>query len=302
MQHIDLNELYLFAQVVDIGNFSAASRKLNIPKTTISRRMANLEKRLGVTLIQRNTHQFFITPIGQQYYQHCKAMIEQAHQAEFIVASHNSNPIGNVRLSCPKDILDHFINPMLVEFLQKYPKVNLQVEVNEHHFDVMQGGFDFVIRARPKRAFNSDLVARHFCELKQMLVASPTLIPKPIEEMKKLTDYDCLSDRESGEWFFNYSENQCYVLPYQAKIATKNLDLLRQSLCAGQGIGVMPYFSIKEKLENGELISILPQGWQPDSIIIHAAYPPHRGLLPAVSVLLDFLNEQFNPKPLINNK
>lgn len=296
MQHIDLNELYLFAQVVDIGNFSAASRKLNIPKATISRRISNLEKRLGVQLIQRNTHQFFVTNIGQQYYQYCKGMIAEAERAEFVIASHSKEPIGKVRLSCPKDILDNFINPMLVEFLQQYPKVALQVEINEHHVDVLHGGFDFVIRARSEQRFDSELVVRRFCELEQMLVAAPKLIPQPVSTLAELAHYDCLSDSSEGEWLFKNEKKESYPFPYQAKVATKNLNLLRQSLCAGQGIGVMPYFSIKGEIARGELISVLPANWFVDKVIIHAAYPPHRGLLPAVSLLLDFLCERFKQR------
>lgn len=293
MQHIDLNELYLFAQVVDIGNFSAVSRKLNIPKATISRRISNLEKRLGVQLIQRNTHQFFVTNIGQQYYQYCKSMITEAERAELMIASHSKEPIGKVRLSCPKDILDNFINPMLVDFLQQYPKIALQVEINEHYVDVLHGRFDFVIRARAEQRFDSDLVVRRFYELEQMLVASPKLIAQPVKTFAELAHFDCLSDRSEGEWLFKNDKEENYSFPYQAKVASKNLNLLRQSLCAGQGIGVMPYFSIKDEISRGELISILPEHWRVDSVIIHAAYPPLRGLLPAVSLLLDFLCERF---------
>ncbi|MCK3656926.1 hypothetical protein A4G19_14775 [Pasteurellaceae bacterium Macca] len=292
---IDLNELYLFAQVVDAHGFSAASRKLNISKATISRRIAKLEQRLGVKLIQRNTYQFKITHIGELYYRHCVALATEAEAAQELIDQHSSEPQGMVRFSCPKELMDMFVGKMVVAFMQRYPKVKIHVENTNRRVDVVQERLDFAIRVRPFPLPNSDLVVKTFMDSRLVLVANPNLVAKPVETLADLAQYPSLSGQTAEHfWLFYHDESQqIQKIHHDPSLSTENLYLLTEATLNSIGIVAIPYVCVKNELARGDLIEVLPQGWRMEQGKIHAAYPSRRGMLPAVALLLDYLADQF---------
>jgi DNA-binding transcriptional LysR family regulator len=169
----DLNDLAWFVQVVDHGGFAAAGRALDQPKSKLSRRIAQLEERLGVRLIQRTTRQFAVTEVGLTFYQHCKAMLIEAEAAEQAVETLRSEPRGSVKLTCPVTLLHAHIGPMLARFMVRYPGVNLQLEATNRRVDVVGEGVDVAIRVRPRPIEDSDLVMRVLADRGHRLVASP---------------------------------------------------------------------------------------------------------------------------------
>ena len=174
----DLNDLYYFAQVVEHRGFAPAGRALGVPKSKLSRRIALLEERLGVRLIQRSTRHFSVTEIGQTFYVHCKAMLVEAGAAEEAIALIRSEPHGVVRLACPVALLDTRAGPMLAAFMVEHPKVALHLEATNRRVDVIEEGFDMAIRVRPPPLEDSDLVLRPLAEFSQCLVASPALLQR----------------------------------------------------------------------------------------------------------------------------
>lgn len=133
----DLNDFVWFVKVVDYGGFAAAGRALDLPKSRLSRRIAQLEERLGVRLIQRTTRQFTVTEVGQTFYQHCKAMMVEAEAAEEAVAALQAEPRGIVRLTCPVTLLHVHVGPMLARFMVRYPGINLQLEATNRRVDLV---------------------------------------------------------------------------------------------------------------------------------------------------------------------
>ena len=113
----DLNDLYYFAQVVDHGGFAPAGRAIGMPKSRLSRRIAQLEERLGVRLIQRSTRQFAVTELGRTYYEHCKAMLVEAEAAQAAIEMTRAEPCGLIRMSCPIALLHTHVGPMLADFM-----------------------------------------------------------------------------------------------------------------------------------------------------------------------------------------
>src|SRR6478609_4078227 len=142
----DLNDLYYFVQVVDRGGFAAAGRALGMQKSKLSRRIALLEERLGVRLIQRSTRRFSVTEIGQDYYAHCKAMLVEADAAEASVEQTRSEPSGIVRLSCPVALLHARVSVMLAGFMAHYPQVAVHLEATNRRVDLIAEGIDVAIR------------------------------------------------------------------------------------------------------------------------------------------------------------
>ena len=145
----DLNDLYYFAKVVEHGGFAAAGRALGEPKSKLSRRVALLEERLGVRLIQRSTRRFSVTEAGQTFYSHVQAMLVEAEAATEAIELTRSQPRGTVRLSCPTTLLDFGVGRMLSGFMATCPDVQLQLEATNRRVDVIAEGLDLAIRVRP---------------------------------------------------------------------------------------------------------------------------------------------------------
>src|SRR3954468_8319148 len=141
----DLNDMLFFAEVVDRGGFAAASRVLNIPKSRLSRRVAELEARLGVRLLHRTTRKLSLTEAGQLYHRHCVAMREQADAAEEAVALVHDEPRGTIRVTCPVTLAQSTIGPVIPAFLRQYPQVRIDMEVTNRVVDVVQEGIDVAL-------------------------------------------------------------------------------------------------------------------------------------------------------------
>src|SRR5256885_5618356 len=156
----DLNDLYYYVQVVDHGGFAPAGRALGMPKSKLSRRIAQLEERLGTRLIQRSTRRFAVTETGQTYYGHCKAMLVEADAADEAIALTHAEPRGIVRMTCPVALLDARIADMLAAFMAAYPRVEIHLEETNRRVDVVGEGIDVAIRVRPPPLEDSDLVMR----------------------------------------------------------------------------------------------------------------------------------------------
>lgn len=295
MSHIDLNDLYYFAQAVEAGGFSAAARKLDMPKTTLSRRIARLEERLGVKLIQRNTRQFKPTSVGKIYYQHCAALREEADSAQRVIEQYGSEPQGTIKLSCPVEILELYVNDMLVDFMAQYPNICLDVWGVNRYVDVVEEQRDFAIRAKTFPLPDSELIARPLCQSPQLLVASPALVSSPVQELEDLLALPSLSNllEAPHEWRFKHPRRGWKTLPHRPRMQTRNLDLIKRAACAGQGIAALPYVSIASELKAGKLIPILPPDWQMENDVVHIVYPSRSGMLPSVTELLDFLGKAF---------
>lgn len=292
----DLNDLSLFVEIVEQHGFSAAARKLDMPRSRLSRRIAHLEDDLGVRLIQRTTRQFTVTEIGQEFYRHCVAMVVEANAALEVVDRMRAEPQGIVRVSCPASVIYFQVGEMIARFMAKYPKVKVHLESTNRRVDVVREGFDLAIRVRFPPLEDSDLVIRKLADSDQRLVASPALVketrmrvPADLANMPGLA---WGSSRSNYEWNLQGPGGSVAVVPYHPVLVTDDMVALR--LAALQGIGVcqFPAMVINEDLKAGRLIDIMPD-WVPKSGIIHAAFPSRRGLLPSVRRLLDFLAEEY---------
>src|SRR5580765_2896205 len=160
----DLNDLFFYVQVVDHGGFAPAGRALGIPKSKLSRRIALLETRLGVRLIQRSSRRFVVTEPGQTYYGHARAALVEARAAEEAIQRNQAEPRGVVRMSCPTTLLDVQVGAMVSDFLRLYPLVELHVDATNRRVDVIGEGIDIVLRVLATRT--------------QCLVASPVLLAR----------------------------------------------------------------------------------------------------------------------------
>lgn len=293
----DLNDFVWFVKVVDYGGFAAAGRALDLPKSRLSRRIAQLEERLGVRLIHRTTRQFTVTEVGQTFYQHCKAMMVEAEAAEEAVAALQAEPRGVVRITCPITLLHVHVGPMLARFMARYPGINLQLEASNRRVDLVGEGIDVAIRVRPRPFDDSDLVLRVLADRGHCLVAGPALIQRMGEPVvpSELSAWPGLSMNEGKhihKWELYGPGGAKAEIHYHPRLITTDMLALREAAMAGIGVVQLPILMVKDQLATGKLVRVL-DAWEPRREVIHAVYPSRRGLLPSVRTLVDFLTEEY---------
>ncbi|CAM6877534.1 MULTISPECIES: LysR family transcriptional regulator [Enterobacter] len=293
----DLNDFVWFVKVVDYGGFAAAGRALDLPKSRLSRRIAQLEERLGVRLIHRTTRQFTVTEVGQTFYQHCKAMMVEAEAAEEAVAALQAEPRGVVRITCPITLLHVHVGPMLARFMARYPGINLQLEATNRRVDLVGEGVDIAIRVRPRPFDDSDLVLRVLADRGHCLVAGPALIQRMGEPVapSELSAWPGLSMSEGKhihKWELCGPGGARAEIHYHPRLITTDMLALREAAMAGIGVVQLPILMVKDQLASGELVRVL-DAWEPRREVIHAVYPSRRGLLPSVRTLVDFLTAEY---------
>lgn len=293
----DLNDLYYYVQVVEHQGFAAAGRALATPKSKLSRRVAGLESRLGVRLIQRSTRQFNVTPIGQTYYQHCKAMLVEADAAQESIDSVHAEPCGVIRMTCPINLLHFHVNGMLAEFMARYPDVTLQLEGTNRRVDLLAEGIDIAIRVRPLPLEDSELVMRVLSDRGQCLVASPQLVeqqglPQHPADLAAWPSLGSGSAESSFAWTLNGPDNQQVTQPFTPRYLTTEMQALQDAALLGVGVVQLPHLMVDADLTAGRLIQLLPD-WSPRREVIHVVFPSRRGLLPAVRALVDHLVDAY---------
>lgn len=295
---LDLNDLRFFVDVVEHNGFAAAARKLDIPRSRLSRRIGLLEESLGVRLIQRSTRQFVITEVGQEFYRHCLAMMVEAEAAQEAIARMRAEPQGIVRVSCPPSIIYFQVGAMIARFMAAHPKVQIHLEGTNRRVDVIREGFDLAIRVRFPPLDDGDLVIRKLADSNQRLVASPALlegcfsrpfVPADLATMPSLAWGPSQADHE---WCLDGPDGSTAAIPHKPRLVTEDMVALRHATLDGIGVCQFPTMVVREDLEAGRLVDILPQ-WAPRAGIIHVAFPSRRGLLPSVRTLLDFLAAEY---------
>lgn len=293
----DLNALMLFARVVEHGGFAAASRAIGVPKSRLSRKIAELEARLGVTLIHRSTRHFSVTEAGRLYYRHCAAMIAEAEAAEDAIAITRSEPQGTIRVSCPVLIVEKILAPFIAGFMMRYPKVRVRLESSNRRVDVIEEGFDMAIRVREPPLEDSGLVLRQLGTHRGALVASGDFIarhgrPASPEELSR---FDTISPTSrTGEHVFTLTgpDGQTQRIAHDPRLVTDDLEALRQAALAGAGLAALPRLLVSEDIEAGRLEVLLPDQELPAGLA-HVVFPSRRGLIPAVRLFIDALPAAF---------
>lgn len=296
--HHDLNDLYYYVQTVTYGGFAQAGRALGIPKSKLSRRVSMLEERLGVRLIQRSTRSFAVTELGELYYSRCKAMLTEADAAQSVIESHQAEPCGIVRVSCPIDLLHAHIGVILVDFAARNPRVRVQLTGINRAVDVVAEGIDLALRVRRLPLDDSDLAMRVLGYATQYLLASPELlelngVPHSPSDLSSLPSLGYGPPMEAHAWTL-LGDNGRSVQQHSPRFVTTDMLTLRQAAVAGIGVVQLPAMLVRQELDDGRLVRLLP-AWSSPKEIIHAVFPSRRGLSSSVRVLIEFLADSFKP-------
>jgi DNA-binding transcriptional LysR family regulator len=286
----DFNDLQFFAAVVLNRGFSAAARALGVPKSRVSRRVALLEERLGVRLLDRTTRGLGLTQVGQQVFEHARAAIIEAEAAEEAALRMQIEPRGLVRLSCPLGLQGAIAGP-LPGFLAAHPQLRVQCVATNRRVDLIHEGIDVAIRVRERLDTDADLQVKRIGVSRRILVASPDLlatvgVPKSPAD---LANFRVLHQEEQsgGTWHLTAENGESCNLPVEPRLASGSFEILITAARQSAGITLLPAAYCQDALTTGALVRVLPE-WSGTDGIVHLVFASRRGMLPSVRAVIDF--------------
>ena len=275
MEVADLNSLVIFAKVVEAKGFSEAARRLKIPISTVSRRVAELEDRLSVRLLERSTRNLRLTDVGAEVLEHAQRSAELSEAVDNLVSNQLSTVAGVLRLSAPPSISDTLLAPLLGTFQASYPNVRVQVFVTDRFVDLIAEGIDLVFRLGALR--DSSLVARKILTFRHQLVASPAYLErvKAPRSPRDLLDHKLLAFshwRPDNSWTFWHQNGKCReTLSFEPYLSMNDYTGLATALLAGVGIGDLPPVVQPDLIRDGRLVEVMPEWHFPtfDLSVLH---------------------------------
>jgi len=294
MMRDDLNDYAYFAEVVTHGGFAAAGRALREPKSKLSRRIAALEARLGVRLIERSSRRFRVTDVGQAFYERCRAMIDEAEQATALVAAAQSEPHGRVRFSCPTGLVE-ILMQILPGFMARYPRVHLQLIAIDRPVDLIEERIDLALRVRVALTSDAALTMQTLGQSARILVGSPQMANRVGSDLSGLANVPTLgTSDEIGEieWMLENENGATQRFCHTPRMTCGDLVAMRKAAILDLGVALLPDHVCADALRQGLLVHILPE-WRAQIGIVHLVFTTRRGLPPAVRALIDYLATAF---------
>lgn len=292
---LNLNDLVFFVAAVEQGGFAAASRRLGLPKSTISKRVAMLEDALATRLIHRTSRSFTLTELGQDFYEHARGALIEAEAAESVVRRRQAEPSGTVRMTASIPVAQLYLAECLPELARKYPKLRLQLDVTDRFIDMPQEGIDIAIRSHFAPLPDSGLVQRRLMTEPIILVASPAYLTQrevPLSPDDLQHHDGLLTNSAAATWaLFHLSGERAQVTPRVAMVANES-SVLVHAAAAGLGIACLPERMCRASIASAGLVRVLPE-WNAGSVTTTLVMPHRRGQLPGVRAVVEFLVERF---------
>jgi len=294
---VDLNDIYVFVKVVEAGSFVGASKQLNMPSTTVSRKVQKLEQALGVRLLQRSTRKLHVTDAGQQYFDNCQQSLARIEDATTLACQSSVMPTGVLRITSPVDFAVNYLQPWINGFLTLYPDVQVELEVTDRYVDMIEEGIDIAFRSGALE--DSSLVARRIGPKKSVFCASPAYLEAHGRPLcpDDLAQHDCIvmgSSLKNKHWTFMKDGGELSV-PVSGRYAVDNMQLVVSAAHEGMGIAQVPYPLVIESFRAGTLTQVLVEYSAPESNI-YIIYPSHKQLARIVRAFIDHVVESTTPE------
>ncbi|MCM2278132.1 MAG: LysR family transcriptional regulator [Oligoflexia bacterium] len=283
---MELDGIPVFVKVVQAGSFSRAARQLGMPKTTVSAKVARLERRLGVTLIQRTTRQLNVTPAGRAYFERCVRGLEEIQAAESEIANVTREPRGLLRITAPVDVAHSFLPAIVRRYLAKYPETQVELIVTNRMVDLVSEGVDLAIRAGELE--DSSLLARKFVSSSMVFWASPAYLKRKgaPKHPRELAQHDCLVPSDLPHESLKLTAgSEEFVAKLTGRVAADDFETLKAFIVKGDGIGLLPDYLAAEAFEAGKLERILPR-WSWGTGVLSFVYPAQRFVSPKVQAFI----------------
>ena len=291
-----LSAMRTFRAVVEAGGFSAAARRLGLSKAAVSKQVAELEAHFGTALLQRTTRRLNATDAGRRYFQNCVRLLDELTEVEAEVRNSQAEPSGRLRVSAPINFGNAVLSPMVCAIAQRYPRLEIQVELNDRFVDLIEEGFDVALRIRTSLP-DSSLIARRLCKITRSVCAAPSYLkrmgtPKNPEDLK---NHACLIYTLSTsplDWKFS-GGNKTTSVRVNGSIQSNNGQFLMSFLHAGMGIALLPDFTVGESIRAGRLKRVL-ESYAVEPHDLYVVYPANRHQSPKLRAFMDMAAEHLS--------
>lgn len=288
----------LFARIVEEGSLSAAGRAIGLSPAMVSKRLARLEQRLGAALVNRTTRRLALTEIGATFHRDVLAILKAAKEAEARVSGHRDHPSGLLRVSAPTSLGRLHIAPGLKDFLDAFPKVELDLELSDSFVDLMAERIDLAIRITSH--VGASYASQRLTSNRRILCASPQYLAQsgPIHALADLPRQRLLAATDQMPWRLVDRGGRKASVDGASHVRTNSSEVVRELAIAGVGIALRSLWDIGNELAEGRLVRILPDWEGSVDVGIHAVWPRHRNPAPATAAFLDFLKTLLSADPL----
>lgn len=297
MPRIDLNDYYYFVHVVEKGGFTSAADALGIPKSRLSRHIAQLEERLDMVLIQRTTRESKVTELGEVFYQYARAAVDQVELAETALNRKKNALSGKVTISCSVGVAQFALKELLIQFMIENPQVSVLQQVTNQNIDLVASGVDMSIRGHVDALPDSTLVQRPLASVEWNLFASPDYSSRgqPIASPSDLIPDQTLAlgwQGSENRWQLEHRHGAADEVRITPRLKSEDMATLKKAAREGLGIVALPAYTCREELASGQLVRVLPD-WHVGQANLSLVMPRRRGLTAPVSALQAFLQAQF---------
>jgi DNA-binding transcriptional LysR family regulator len=295
----NLADIAVFVKVVEAGSFTAAAEALGSSQPVVSKSITRLEERLGARLLNRTTRRLSLTEAGAELYRRSSHALAAIGEAELEVASLQTEPRGTLKINVPVSFAILHLAPALKEFLDRFPGVNLEMSTDDRQVDVVEEGYDAVIRIG--RLQDSTLVARRIAPCRVVICAAPSYLKEHGEpqQPEDLLSHNCLLytlGSSPRTWRLKGPDGGELMMPVNGNLAGNNGLAERAAAVAGLGLSYLPTFYVADDLRAGRLMSVM-RGSVTQDFSINVLYPERRNLSPKLRAFIDFLAAKFGPEP-----
>lgn len=294
-----IEEMKNFVRIVEAGSITRAAEQRNTVKSAVSKRLSELEKRLGISLLKRTTRRQMLTDAGEEYYRHCVRILDDIDELESSLADKMAAPAGRIRMSAPISFGLMHLNPALLSFNRAYPEIELDVDFNDRRQDLVAEGLDVAIRIA--RLADSSLKARRLATTRMLICGSPAYFEQhglPESANALLDGHVKLHySHVSPVWPLRDDKGNTLSINLPAVMSANNGQFLHDAALEGKGLILSPDFIVAGALRDGRLKSVLENCIPDNTIGIYAVYPQTRYLSRRVSLLIAHLKAHFSAHP-----
>lgn len=298
---MNLNDLSLFIRVVETGSFTAAAESLNVQKSTISRRIAQLEDTLGIRLIQRTTRKLKLTPEGEELFNRAQPLVDDLEAVQDDISASRTELRGRLRLTMPTEIGVFMMNEVITSFMQTYPRLEVDVELSTRTVDLIEEGVDLALRLGPLP--NSSLIARHIAGLHRGLFATPEYLEQQgmPHTPDDLANHQCISLLKPFDHLRFTNWNNSEPVTMGGRLRTNSMSFVREMILQNMGVGRLPEVFCGELVKTGRIVRVLDE-FTLDPLEVNALYASRRNLNPRVRAFLDHMSERLRDHPWVQNR
>ena len=292
-----LTAMKVYCSVVENDSLAGAARTLNVSPSVVSKQLSALEDKLGVRLLNRTPRRVSVTEVGIAYYDRCKRIIADVDEAEIAISRTHSKPRGLLRITAPSTFAHRHVTPHLPKFIDRYPEVEVRVQVNDRIVDLVDDGIDLAIRIAQLK--DSSLIARRLAPNHRSIVATPEYlktwgIPKNPEDLLQHALITWPLGNPINDWHF-LVEGKEQMIRTKGTISMNNGDSILSTVLSGGGLAMLNAFMTGEYVLDGRLLPVL-EDYVREDVPIFVVYPSSRHLSPKVRAFVDFLVEIYGPR------